>query len=216
LSGKYRSIEIRKALYLTPSLSYIIPNEDGDMQTGERLFNWLYYYNVSESSPQMTEIFTDKDGQIHQNSVSRGSVNYDVWKKVRDSLQICDAFRELVEKTPNPFITKVIDVSCDTATFFGGKVVLVGDAFTTLGPNLAAAADQAAFHSNSLVEVYRGEKTQASWDLEVRLYAQRLILLSNVVAELGRGTIFSLFRKVLAYLWFAIKQRLYGSRVAKL
>lgn len=182
------------------------------MEPGERLLNWLCYYNVPEASPQMTQIFTDKHGKSHQNTVARGLVNQDVWKRVRDDLQICEYFRELVGKTPDPFVTKVNDVACDAASsFYGGRVLLVGDAFTSLRPNMGTAVNQAAFHSNSLEEVYSGKKIAGSLGYRGTTVCVPPHLLNNVVAELGRGTIFSLFIAALAFLWFLIKQRLWLS-----
>ncbi|RYC55392.1 hypothetical protein CHU98_g10815 [Xylaria longipes] len=81
---------------------------------------------------------------------------------------ISPPFRELLQKTPNPFVTKIRDAIYTTATFSKGKVVLVGDAFATLRPHIGAATEQAAFHGNTLESVYRGDKPQQVWDTEIQ------------------------------------------------
>lgn len=204
---------IPRAFTIKPSTnhdkSYIIPTDTGNFEPGERLLNWIWYYNVAEGSSEMKEIFTDVTGQYHHNTVPRGLVRQEVWERCRAELlpRISPPFQELLQKISNPFVTKVHDVQCESANFINGKVVLVGDAFTTLRPHSGAATEQAAFHSNTLEAVYRGEKTPKEWDQEVRRYAERIILINKIIAELGTGTMLSLLIAVWFYAVFALKQR---------
>ncbi|KAI8944190.1 hypothetical protein F4801DRAFT_585700 [Xylaria longipes] len=121
---------------------------------------------------------------------------------------ISPPFRELLQKTPNPFVTKIRDAIYTTATFSKGKVVLVGDAFATLRPHIGAATEQAAFHGNTLESVYRGDKPQQVWDTEIRKHAQMIILVNKLVAQLGCGTMFSLTRSIFTLWFFLLKQKL--------
>lgn len=192
--------------------SYVIPTDTGSFEPGERLFNWVWYYNVGEDSLEMRDIFTDVNDQLHHNTVPRGLVRPEVWEWCRAELlpRISSPFQELLQKTSSPFVTKVRDAICTTANFHDGKVVLVGDAFTTLRPHLGAATEQAAFHSNTLEVVYNGKKTPEEWSFGVRRFAQRIILVNKIIAELGTGTTFSLLRSVLFYVVFLIKLKLKG------
>lgn len=190
--------------------SYIIPTDTGNFETGERLLNWVWYYNVAEDSPETADIFTDVTGQLHHNTVPRGLVCPEVWERCRANLiaHISEPFQELLQKTPNPFVTKIRDAICTTASFYDGKVVLVGDAFTTLRPHLGAATEQAAFHSNTLEAVYDGRKTPEEWSFGVRRFAQRIILVNKMIAELGTGNAFSLLKSVFFYVIFLMKLKL--------
>ncbi|KAI0889179.1 FAD binding domain protein [Annulohypoxylon maeteangense] len=201
------SLQFSKRTYL---LCYIIPTETGNFEPGERLLNWVWYYNVAENSPEMKEIFTDTSNQEHHNTVPRGLVRQEVWERCRAELlpRISAPFQELLQKTSSPFVTKIRDVICTSASFYDGKVVLVGDAFTTLRPHLGAATEQASLHSNTLESVYRGEKTPEAWSLEVRRFAQRIVLINKIIAELGTGTMFSLAKSVFFYAIFLIKSKL--------
>ncbi|KAI1079986.1 FAD binding domain protein [Whalleya microplaca] len=201
------SLQFSKHTYL---LCYIIPTDAGNFQPGERLLNWVWYYNVAEDSSEMAEIFTDTTGQHHHNTVPRGLVREEVWERCRGDLlpRISPPFQELLQKTSSPFVTKIRDAICTTASFYDGKVVLVGDAFTTLRPHSGAATEQAAFHSNTLEKVYDGEMTLETWNTVVRQFAQRTILINKMIAELGTGTMFSLFISVLCYAAFLIKLKI--------
>ncbi|KAK7753867.1 hypothetical protein SLS62_004233 [Diatrype stigma] len=200
------SLQFSKRTYL---VCYIIPTDAGNFEPGKRLLNWVWYYNLAQDSAEMTDIFTDITGKLHHNTVPRGFVRPEIWEQCRGELlpRISGPFRELLQKTSNPFVTKIHDAICTTASFYDGKVVLVGDAFTTLRPHLGAATEQAAFHSNMLEEVYHGKKTPEEWSFGVRRFAQRIILLNKIIAELGTGTTFSLLKSVLFYIVFLIKLR---------
>lgn len=155
----------------------------------------------------MTDVFTDVTGKLHNNTIPRGFVRPDIWEQCRGELLPCISgpFRELLQKTSNPFVTKIRDAISTTASFYDGKVVLVGDAFTTLRPHLGAATEQSAFHSNTLEEVYQGKKTPEEWSLGARRFAQRIILVNKIIAELGTGTAFTLLKSVLFYITFLVK-----------
>ncbi|RYP70077.1 hypothetical protein DL771_005694 [Monosporascus sp. 5C6A] len=203
LSG-HVSLQFSKRTYL---LCYIIPTDTGNFEPGERLLNWVWYYNVADDSPEMTDIFTDVTGRLHHNNVSRGLVRSEVWERCRAELlpRISGPFQELLQKTSNPFVTKIRDAICTTASFYDGRVLLVGDAYTTLRPHLGAATEQAAFHSNTLETVYHGKKTPEEWSSGVGRFAQRIILINKIIAELGTGTVFSLLKSILFYVVFLIK-----------
>ncbi|KAI0470035.1 FAD binding domain protein [Xylariaceae sp. FL0804] len=185
---------------------YIIPTDDGSFEPRERLLNWVWYYNVDENAPEMAEIFTNVKGHLHQNTVPRGLIRPAVWQRARKSLRVTKVFAELLNKTANPFITKIRDVSADRACFYEGKVVLVGDAFSALRPQIGAATEQAALHSNTLEEIYRGAKTHNEWEKHIQQHTMRIALINEIVAELGRGSILSLIQAIVVFFLFVFRQ----------
>lgn len=158
----------------------------------------------------MTEIFTDVNGHHHRHTVPRGLVQPGIWSKHRAFIlpSITAPFRTLLLKTTNPFVTKVYDVICPTATFHDGRVILVGDAFTSLRPHIGAATEQAAFQSNLLNGVYDGESTLTSWNKQVCLFAERMVLLGRIVAEIGTGTTISVLKWIIVFIIFSLKEKL--------
>ncbi|KAI0116539.1 FAD binding domain protein [Nemania sp. FL0031] len=201
------SLQFSKSSYM---LCYNIPTDTGNFEPGERLLNWVWYTNVRDESPQMKKIFTDSTGYQHRSTVPRGLVRPEVWEEYRSDIlpDISGPFKELLEKTPNPFVTKIRDAICTTASFHGGRVVLVGDAFTTLRPHTGTATEQAAFHSNTLEAVYRGEKTSEEWSRDARRFAENIIYINRIIIELGNGTKFSLIKAVFFYFLFLIRSKL--------
>lgn len=122
-------------------------------------------------------------------------------------------FAELVSRSPTPFATKVAEHLSSRASYHDGRVVLVGDALAAYRPNLGRATDQAAAHCLSLARVWRGEQTPEAWDREACLEARRILLLSRIMSEFGRGTWFSLFRSVMSYVWFNIRRKVWRAKL---
>ncbi|KAI0389168.1 FAD binding domain protein [Xylariaceae sp. FL0594] len=188
-------------------ICYVIPSDNGGFTPEQRLLNWLVYYNVSEDSSEMKDIFTDINGRHHHNTVPRGLVRPEVWERIRAKFtsRMAEPVADLLFKTDSPFVTKVNDVLCTTPSFHEGRVVLVGDALTTIRPHIGHSAEQAAFHTLSLAKVWQGEKTQAAWSREVRNHALRFFTLSRVVGHFGQGPVLTFLKSLFSYIWLLIR-----------
>lgn len=195
--------------------SYVIPTDHGSFDPDEVLLNWLIYQDLAEGSPEEAEIFTDKNGRRCQRTVPQGLLSPPVWERHRDALvrRMIPPFAELVSRSPTPFATKVGEHLGGRASFHGGRVLLVGDALAAYRPNLGRATDQAAAHCLSLARVWRGEETLAAWDRESCLEARRVLLLSRVMSEFGRGTWLSLIGSITSYLWFNLRRKWWSARL---
>lgn len=180
------------------------------MEPGKRLINWVWYFKVADHSPEMAKIFTDVNGRLHPNTVAQGLVNPEVWadQKARYVDRFIEPLAEVVTKTPKPFVTKVIEAECRTASFYEGRVVLVGDAFTAHRSHMGMASEQAARHCWQMDRVWRGEITQAQRDQEARLYAKRFLLINRMIGLSGMEWFFTLLRAGIAYTWLMFLNRL--------
>ncbi|KAF3484357.1 FAD binding domain containing protein [Arthroderma uncinatum] len=191
-------------------ISYLIPTESGHVEPGKRLINWVWYYVVPDGSQEMDSIFTDIHGKIHPNTVPQGLVNPDVWaaQVARYLPEMTAPLAEVVSNTPNPFVTKVGEAQCFTPSFYDGRVVLVGDAFTGFRSHLGMASEQAARHVVQMDKVWRGEMTMEERDREAILYAKRFILLNRMVGWTGLGWLFAVLTAAASYAWLTIEQKL--------
>ncbi|KAK3317316.1 FAD binding domain protein [Cercophora scortea] len=186
---------------------YIIPTDDGGFGPGERLINWVWYFNVADGSREMDEIFTDVHGIKHNNTVPAGLVRSEVWDRCRESLtaQMTAPFREIVRRTAEPFVTKVNDVLCTENSFYDGRVVLVGDAFACVRPHFGLATDHAAFQCLEVMKLWKGEVSREAWRREVMVRSKRLWFLSILLGRYGLDTWGSFLGTVWAYLVFVVR-----------
>ncbi|KAK0667282.1 zeaxanthin epoxidase, chloroplastic [Cercophora samala] len=192
-------------------ITYMIPSDDDN--AGHRLINFVWYYNVPAGSTTMTEVFTDITGKQHQNTVPTGLVQPDIWKREKGTMlnRMAEPFAELIGTCDisRVFVTKVNDKVCaDSASFYNGKVLLVGDALVAFRPHFAVATEQAAGHGLGLAKVWKGDKSLEEWSREVVRYGKRTWLASRVLGEFGQGTWFSFFRTLLSHVVLLVKLKM--------
>ncbi|KAK3302905.1 uncharacterized protein B0T15DRAFT_538526 [Chaetomium strumarium] len=201
-------INLLKGTYI---VSYAVPPDTGTFAPGSRLINWVWYYNLPLGSPALTEVLTDSAGKTHGNTVPSGLARPEIFRKhLATTLPAMAApFAALLSHPgQTPFVTKVNDALTETAVFWDGKVVLVGDALAASRPHFAVATEQAAQHCLGLAKVWGGEQTLQQWARDVTGYGKRIWLLSRVLGAFGlRG--WREFVKVLCvYVAFLVRLRL--------
>ena len=126
---------------------------------------------------------TDKDGHRHRSTLPPGKIRPDVWAKQQALGEKIFAapMKELISQITNPFVTAISDHEASRATFFDGRVLLVGDALALFRPHLALSTDQAARHCLSLEKVLLGNTTVQEWEKEVLQHAHVTRLKSSAL-----------------------------------
>lgn len=158
------------------ALGYLIPGKNGSTELGERLFNWVWYCNYENGSPELEELMTDTNGKRHAITLPVGSMNPEVWQKQKAyaSKVLPPQYAEAVNKTQQPFIQAVTDVISPQNSFFDGKLLLVGDALAGFRPHTAASTGQAAFDAMRISELFGGKIDKAEYDDRVLEFAKDL------------------------------------------
>lgn len=135
----------------------------------------------------MTNIFTDTDGIYHAGTVPRGKLRPEVFEKQKSlaSATMPPEFANILSSTPNPFVSKVYDVSSPKAVFYNGKLFLVGDAQITIRPNAGMSTTNAAHDCNKLEEFMQGKITAKKWEKAVLGYGAAQQGFAKVIAAFG-------------------------------
>ncbi|MEX2445292.1 MAG: FAD-dependent monooxygenase [Alkalispirochaeta sp.] len=139
----------------TSILLYEVPGEDGDVRPGHRRINWVWYQTVAEG-PALQSLMTDTDGYVHRTTVPRGVMSEETLSGMKELAEhdLCLPFREVVLKTPDPFLQKIEDLTIPRLVF--GRVVLIGDAASLVRPHIgsgtAKAVDDAIHLAHALSE----------------------------------------------------------------
>ena len=155
-------------------LAYTIPGENGLLEVGKRLINWVWYCNYPQDSTEYTELMTDVEGRLHHFTLPAGKMQPQIWEQQRRYAGeiLPPQFAELVAKTKQPFVQAIADVLSPTNVFFEGKVLLVGDAVAGFRPHSAASTNQAAFDAQLLGRLLEGKLTLEEWERETMDYAR--------------------------------------------
>jgi 2-polyprenyl-6-methoxyphenol hydroxylase-like FAD-dependent oxidoreductase len=190
--------------------SYMIPPDHGSFAPGERLINFVWYWNYAQESQALKEVMTDINLTVHSNTVPSGLVRPEVWDRhLATNLDAVAApFAEVISMCKKPFVTKVNDALTDKAIFFDGHLVLVGDALATYRPHLALATEQVAGHCLDLGKVWHGEMTLQQWERKACVQAKRIWLASRAAGVFGLGSWLPFLSSLLTYLAFSLKLKL--------
>lgn len=192
------------------SYSYIIPGDQGSLRPGERLLNFVWYCNYDENSNEFADIMTDSDGYRHVNSLPIGKMREEVWakQKARGKRVMPRPLAELLDKTRQPFISTISDSIAPRASFFDGKLLLVGDAFALFRPHVALSTNQAALHCLLSESILKGEMSVSEWEDQVSRYGSKTRLLSNVIGNYAQFGGWTFVVSMIRYLLVLMSQAL--------
>ena len=160
-------------------LAYTIPGKNGSLEKGQRLVNWVWYWNCEDEGEEYREIMTDSDGNFHRFTLpTGGKMSSQVWEKQKQRARdiLPPQFAEIVEKTKHPFVQAITDVEppargTQVGRLLNGKAALVGDALAGFRPHTAASTSQAAFDALFLERVFSGEIDWKEYERRVLEFA---------------------------------------------
>lgn len=123
---------------------------------------------------------TDCNGHQHHHTLPAGKMQEEVWEKQRSfgNKVLPPPFTELVNNIKQPFVTAISDTIAPRASFFDGKIFLVGDALALLRPNIAQSTNQAAFDCLSMEKLLEGKISLIEWERRVMGFAHIIRLRS--------------------------------------
>lgn len=161
-------------------LAYLTPGSDGGMGMRAKRLDWIWYDRSDDTMANAEVILTDKNTCRRRSTVPRGYLQPEVWqKRLHGARELVGSdWYEVLTGTPEPFVTNITDLQSGRASFFDGKLLLVGEAFAQIRPHLGLSTNLAAMQALSLVRVMQHERTMESWEEDAVTYAK----------ELGDGT----------------------------
>lgn len=135
----------RFAFHVAPgahALGYLVPGPKGQLDPGDRRYNWVWYRKVQPAS--LANLFTDNAGHTSEFSLPRGGLS----DERRDVLRR-EAFEELppqfalaVNAEPSPSIQGIFDY--EAPRLVGRSIALIGDAAFVVRPHTAMGVSKAA------------------------------------------------------------------------
>lgn len=160
----------------TQILSYVIPGENGTLEPGKRLINWVWYCNYPKESSNFHELMLDLDGRTHHVTLPIGKMRPEILKKQHELARrtLPPQLAEIVVNTEAPFVQAITDVISPKNVFLGGKLLLVGDAVAGFRPHTAASTSQAAFDAQRLADLLSGEIDLGQWEQQTIGYATNM------------------------------------------
>ena len=159
---------------------YSIPGRNGALELGQRSFNFIWYDNCPGTDARFEAIMTDAEGHTRRNTLPAGKMDPKVWAKQVEyaATHMIPPFREIVEKTREPFISTINDSAAPCASFLDDKVLLVGEALILNRPHTGISFNQSASHCLLLKKALNGEISIQQWARRVMYEGRKAQLLA--------------------------------------
>lgn len=134
-------------------LAYAIPGIDGSLDPGHRIQNFVWYRNYL-AGDSFDSLMTDRHGVHRPSTVPPGFVHERHLEELRSaSRALAPTLRQIVLKSPEPFIQAIVDLEIDQMVF--GRVCVMGDAAFAARPHVAAGTAKAAADAWALHDALR-------------------------------------------------------------
>ena len=133
------------------------------------MLNWVWYCDYADNSQMLDDVMTDNEGHRHHKTVLAGKVRSELWEtqKAHATSTLPTPLATLVANTEEPFVQRILNTSqAPQASYFRGKVLIVGDAFSHFRPHVAESTNQAALNALLLGQSLRGGISHTERDVK--------------------------------------------------
>lgn len=167
--------------------SYLTPGDTGTMEPGKRNVEWCWYDSCEYPSSTFNDFMTDNKGIQHNVTVPASSLRSDVWQAqlLRRKESLPALWNAIFSNSNVPLLTAIRSFDNSVASFYNGKVLLVGEAYTQIRPHLGASCDIAALQALVLAQVLNEGKAIGEWESEVAEYASKMSIASQATGIFG-------------------------------
>lgn len=132
-------------------LGYPVAGPGNNMELGRRAYNFVWY-RPAAVGPALDALLTDADGVHHPQGISPNKVSWREVARMRSDARslLAPQFAELVEKTAQPFLQPIYDLSSDAMA--QGRICLLGDAAFVARPHVGMGVTKAMEDAMALAE----------------------------------------------------------------
>lgn len=114
------------------TVMYYIPNQEGSVKKGERVFNWAAYVGIPES--ELDTLMTDHHGRLRNGTLPPGALKQENASRLKDFIRknIPAHYAEIIEKTSDSYIQVIYTL--DLESYYKDKMCLIGDSGMVIQP----------------------------------------------------------------------------------
>lgn len=142
-------------------IGYPVAGSDKNTSRGHRAYNFVWYRPAQGKALQ--SLLSDADGVHYPQGIPPHKVSWRELAKVRENARrlLAPQFAEILEKTPQPFLQLIFDVTSEKVT--SGRVALMGDASFVARPHIGMGVAKAAQDAAAIADAIRkhGANAQA-------------------------------------------------------
>ena len=168
---------------------YFIPNENGSVNEGERVFNWAAYLAIPDT--ELEVLMTDRYGKVRFGTLPPGKLTMENEVRLKELLSknIPDYYAEIVNKTQDSYIQVIYTLDLDSYRM--GRMCLIGDAGIFVPP----------FTGSGVFKGYNNVKDLVSCLKETRALDDALDQWSNMQLQSGKRLLALGAQMEKAFIW---------------
>lgn len=139
------------------NVMYFIPNKNGSIQPGERIYNWAAYIEIPPE--QLDKLMTDKKGKLRKGTMPPGKLTKANEKKLKEFLakNTPEYFAKIVNKTKDSYIQVIYNLDLDA--YYKKRVCLIGDAGMVVQPFTGSGIFKGYHNVKDLIAAMKDTKT---------------------------------------------------------
>ena len=160
---------------------YFIPNENGSVAEGERIYNWAAYIPLAEED--LAEFMVDRHGRFHDGSLPPGSMRLSKENRLKAvaAENLPAYYAEILNKTQNTFVQLIY--TSDLPGYYRDRFCLIGDAGMVIQPFTGSGVFKGYNNTKDLLEnlaVHDSiDDALQQWGAKELLSAKRLLALGE-------------------------------------
>lgn len=162
------------------TIMYFIPNEDGCVDEGERIYNWASY--IPLPAEDVGEFMIDRDGRFHDGTLPPGQMRLSEEKRLKalavDNLPTY--YGEIISKTENTYVQLIY--TSDLPGYYRDRFCLIGDAGMVIQPLTGSGVFKGYNNTKDLLEHLR---SHSSIDEALRQWGEKELHSAKRLLALG-------------------------------
>ncbi|KAF2819665.1 hypothetical protein CC86DRAFT_246656, partial [Ophiobolus disseminans] len=166
---------------------YAIPyDERSSTCDGSKRVEFCWYFKYDRDSPELESIMTDFGGMKQNSTYAPDRLRAKAWRNHLNMAlkDIPLVIQPILCGCETPRITKITSMVEESASYYNGRLVLIGGAFSQLPPHLGSDLDVAAMQAITLKDLFEDENMEPEdWSNWVVEYARNRAKYSIDIGE---------------------------------
>ena len=164
---------------------YFVPNQDGSLEEGNRIFNWAAYIPITEA--ELPEFMVDRNGVSHSGTIPPGKMRLEEEDRLKQLMvdNLPTYYGDIIVKTHNTYVQLIYTVGFPA--YYQDRICLIGDAGMVAQPFTGSGVFKGYNNIKNLLQTFDTSKTiedaLQQWSNEQVRIGNRLLALGKQMEQ---------------------------------
>ncbi|MFC1996949.1 NAD(P)-binding protein [Chloroflexota bacterium] len=159
---------------------YFVPNHEGSIEEGERIYNWAAYIPIPEED--LGTFMVGRDGKSHSGAIPPGKMRLAEEDRLKQLMQenLPSYYADIITKTENTYVQLIYTVSLPA--YHRGRICLIGDSGMVAQPFTGSGVFKGY---NNIKDLLQALKTTDSLDVALQHWGSEQVRIGYRLLGLG-------------------------------